>query len=126
MKLNNKGWGTMEMLLLSGGLLLALIISIYFIANLYGSFSGTVGNKSYMDLEIELEKAAREYIKSNRIEINGELKLDYKVLKAQNFIDNLQDIDGKDCDGYVKIYSDDNSTHYAGFISCNKYKTTNY
>jgi len=38
MKLNNKGWGTTEMFLLSGGLLIALLVAVFFISQLYGSF----------------------------------------------------------------------------------------
>ncbi len=37
-KLNNKGWGLAEMLILSGSLLLALLVAIYFIYQLYNSF----------------------------------------------------------------------------------------
>ena len=47
---NKNGWGTMEMVLLSGGLLLALFIAIFFIVRLYGSFESAVGNKQYIDL----------------------------------------------------------------------------
>ena len=126
MKLNNKGWGTMEMLLLSGGLLLTLIVAIYFIGTLYGSFSGTVGNKQYMDLETKLEDAAKEYISSNNFEINGEVTINYKTLKNYGYIDALKDINGNDCDGYVKISSISNTDHYAGYIHCDNYKTANY
>ena len=126
MKLNNKGWGTMEMLLLSGGLLIALIIAIYFIGTLYGSFSGSVGNKQYMDLETKLESAAKEYIDSNKYEINGEFTINYKTLKNYRYIDDLKDIDGNDCDGYVKISNINNTIQYSGYIDCKNYKTTNY
>ncbi len=36
-KLNNRGWGLVEMLLLSGALLIALLVAIYFIYKLYSS-----------------------------------------------------------------------------------------
>lgn len=126
MKLNNNGWGTIQMLLLSGGLLVALIVAIYFIGSLYGSFSGAVGNKQYMDLETKLEEAAKEYVDSNSFEINGEFTISYTTLKSYNFIDDLKDIDGNDCNGYVKISNIDNINHYTGFISCKNYITTNY
>ena len=126
MKLDNKGWGTMEMLLLSGGLLVTLIVAIYFIGTLYGSFSGTLGNKQYMDLETKLESAAKKYINSHNFEITGEFTINYKTLKNYGYIDELKDIDGNDCDGYVKISNIDNINLYAGFIHCNNYKTTNY
>ena len=62
MKLNNKGWGTMEMLLLSGGLLIALLIAVFFISKLYGSFESSNINRQYVDLENKLEDAAKEYV----------------------------------------------------------------
>ncbi len=37
-KLNNGGWGLVEMLILSGILLLCLLVAIYFIYVLYNSF----------------------------------------------------------------------------------------
>ena len=36
MKLNKNGWGLVEMLVLSGILLLFLLIAVYFIHKLYG------------------------------------------------------------------------------------------
>ena len=36
-ELNNRGWGLVEMLLLSGALLIALLVAIYFIYKLYSS-----------------------------------------------------------------------------------------
>lgn len=37
-KLNNGGWGLVEMLILSGILLIALLVAVYFIYVLYNSF----------------------------------------------------------------------------------------
>ncbi len=37
-KLNNRGWGLVEMLLLCAALLVALLVAIYFIYVLYESF----------------------------------------------------------------------------------------
>ena len=48
MKLNNKGWGTVEMLLLSGGLLIALLVAIFFIYKLYSSL-----DNSYTNINVE-------------------------------------------------------------------------
>ena len=126
MKLNKNGWGTMEMFLLSGGILIALIVAIYFIAQLYGSFSGAVGNKQYVDLELSLENAAREYILDKNININGEYKISYETLKSNGYINKLEDINGNNCDGYVRINNIDNLNYYYGYISCDEYRTLNY
>lgn len=126
MKLNKNGWGTLEMLLLSGGLLIALIVSIFFISKLYGSFSGATGNRQYIDLENKLETAASNYINDNEIEINGEYKITLDTLQARGYIGDLKDIDGKDCYGYVKVNNIENINHYSGYITCNGYETINY
>lgn len=126
MKLNKKGWGTMEMLLLSGGLLLALIVAVFFISKLYGSLEGAVGNKQYIDLESKLEMAAKEYIIDNNMEINGEYKISYETLKANGYIKDLNDLNGNSCNGYVRITNVDNINHYGGYILCRDYQTLNY
>ena len=126
LKLNNNGWGTVQMFLLSGGLLIALLVAAFFIANLYGSFNGPLGNNGYLRLEEKLENAAKEYIKSKKIEITGELTINYSLLKDSGFVDGLRDINGNDCNGYVKITPDGNVDYYNGYISCKNYQTINY
>ena len=126
MKLNKNGWGTLEMLLLSGGLLIALIVAIFFISKLYGSFSGSIGNRQYIDLENRLEEAASDYVNENEIIINGEYKIALDKLQSEGFIDELTDINGDNCYGYVKVNNVDNINHYAGYITCKEYQTLNY
>ena len=116
----------MEMLLLSGGLLIALIVAIFFISKLYGSFEGSVGNRQYMDLEAKLADGAKEFIQTYDIEVNGEYKISYESLKSGNFVGDLKDIDGNSCNGYVKVTNIDNVNHYKGYILCNNYQTLNY
>lgn len=126
MKLDNRGWGTTEMFLLTGGLLIALLVAIFFISKLYGSFNSTISNQSYFDLETKLESAAKEYIIDNDIQIDGEFRVSYETLKENNKIDNLYDKDNKSCTGYVIITRIDNINNYQGYISCPKYISNNY
>lgn len=126
MNLNKNGWGTTEMLLLSGGLLIALIVSIYFISELYGSFDKAVGNRHYVDLETKLESAARDYIKDKNIEVNGEYNITVTSLIESNYIDDFKDPYNSDCDGYVKITNQNGIIYYSGYISCKNYQTNNY
>lgn len=126
MKLNNKGWGTMEMMLLVGGLLIALLVAIFFISKLYGSFNNTISNKNYFDLETKLESAAKEYILENDIQIDGEFRVSYETLKEHNNIDNLYDENNESCTGYVMINRIDNINNYKGYISCPNYISDNY
>ena len=126
LKLNNKGWGTMEMFLLTGGLLIALLVAVFFISKLYGSFDGTIGNKGYFDLETKLESAAKEYVIDNNIQIDGEQRISYETLKENNKIDNLYDENNKSCTGYVTVTRIDNVNYYKGYISCPNYVSNNY
>ena len=126
MKLNNKGWGTMEMILLVCGLLIALIVAIFFISKLYGSLNSTIGNKDYFELETKIESAAKEYVRDNNIQIDGERRISYETLKENNKIDNLYDQDNNSCTGYVTVTRIDNINYYKGYISCPGYITDNY
>ncbi len=126
MKLNNRGWGTKEMILLSGGLFLALIVAIYFIVKLFGSFDSAVLNRQYADLEIKIEEAARNYIVNNNINVNGEYRISLDTLKNNNYITDFKDNNGSNCSGYVKVTKVDGINQYAGYISCFNYQTRNY
>lgn len=126
MKLNKNGWGTIEMFLLSGGLLIALLIAIFFISKLYGSMENTIGNKQYANLENKIELAAKEYILDKEVVISGEYKLTLNTLKNNNYIVDFNDNSKNPCNGYVLITNIDNINHYKGYILCNDYQTKNY
>ena len=126
---NNKGWGTLEMILLCIGLLIALIISIYFISVLYKSFGiETKTNKQYEDLEVKLSDAAKRYIGVTNLRVpdGTTSKLTYEVLKEKGYIAELKDSNGKDCTGYVIIQNVDTINHFTSFIKCKNYTSNNY
>ena len=124
MKLNNKGWGTLEMFLLSGGLLIALLVSVYFISQLYGSFDNAVGYRQYEDMEARLASAAKQYVIENNIANNDTLTINYDTLEALGYIDSLKDNEGYPCTGYVVISKIDFTNSYKAYIVCRNYKTT--
>jgi len=126
LKLNKKGWGTMEMLILSGCLLVALIVAIYFISQLYGNLELSVSNNEYVDLENRIEMAAKEFVDNNNIEVEGQYKLNLSTLKNSGFINKLEDSNGYSCNGYVIVTNIDNINHYKGYVLCNDYQTNNY
>ncbi len=126
MKLNNKGWGTLEMFLLSGGLLIALFVSVYFISKLYGSFESSIGNRQYFELQAKLETAAKNYVETEKININGETKISLTTLINRGYISNFIDSDGNICAGYVIVSNVDSINQYNGFISCPYYQSLNY
>ena len=126
MKLNNKGWGTTEMLLLSGGLLIALLVAVFFISKLYGSFESSNLNRQYVDLENKLEEAAKEYVRKENISVQNDLRISATTLKDKNYLDGLSDNEGNNCSGYVSVMNSNGIKYYSAFISCPKYETINY
>lgn len=116
----------MEMILLSAGLFVALLVAIFFISKLYGSMGNSLGNKQYVDLENKIEVSAKKYIDENEISISGEYKLSLNTLKSNNYITDFKDSKGNSCNGYVIITNVDNVNHYKGYILCNDYQTNNY
>lgn len=126
MKLNNRGWGTMQMFLLSGGLLLALLVAVFFIAKFYGSFDAAVRNQQYSNLEAKLGSAAKEYIYTYNIEVTDSLRIDLNTLQSRGYIDNLKDKNGGICGGYVIVTKVDLTTEYKPYITCPNYQTNNY
>ena len=122
MKINNKGWGTAE---ISLALLLALIVAIYFISKLYGSFALSKSNKIYMDLEDKLASSARNFIKDSNIEINDRYQVSYAFLKQNGYINDLKDANNEECNGYVLINKLSNRPYYKSYITCQNYSTEN-
>ncbi len=125
MKLNNKGWGTMEMLILSGCLLVALLVAIFFISRLYASFGKNMTN-NYLNLETKLVDAGKKYVKDNKIEIDDTFKISSEILILDGYINDLKDNNNELCTGYVKINNINNHLDYQGYIKCNNYQTNNY
>lgn len=126
MKLNNKGWGTIEMLILSLGLFIALLIAIFFISRLYGSFGNAIGNRVYIDLENKLEESAKKYIETEEILVNGDYKITLYTLKTNGYIEELKDKNNESCNGYVMVSNLNGNVYYNGYILCNNYQTKNY
>lgn len=126
MKLNRNGWGTLEMIIISVILLLALIVSIFFISNLYGSFDNSHSNKIYNDLETKLADAGRKYVHNNNIEIEDNYRISYELLKENGYIGELLDSEKNACNGYALITRLNNKNYYHGYVSCNNYTSKNY
>ena len=124
MKLNNKGWGTLEMFLLSGGLFIALLVAVYFISKLYGSFDNAIAYKQYEDMEARLASAAKQYVIDNDIINSDTLTIYYDTLEVLGYIDSLNDNEGHPCTGYVVINKVDLANSYKSYIVCRNYKTT--
>lgn len=123
MRLNNRGWGTMQMFLLSLGLLIALIVAIFFISQLYGSLDNSKKNSHYFSMENDLVNAAQRYISNNNIEIIDEMNVSYYTLKENGYISNFVDENGNECNGYVRVYKLNLIPQYKSYITCSNYRT---
>ena len=110
--MKKNGWGTLQMLLLSGGLLLALLIAVFFISKLYGSYEGSKSNKEYADL---FEGFVILFI-----------VLDLDALQNSGLVNDFKDDLGNSCDGYVIVIKNDIAYDYEGRIKCPNYTTLNY
>ena len=125
-KINNNGWGTLEMCLISAALLIALLVSIFFISKLYGSFNNALSKDVYYDLEDNLEKVAQKYIDENNITILEEVIITNELLNNNGYHSILVDSTGQKCDGYVKVSITNDIKTYKGYISCANYRTDGY
>ena len=114
--LNNKGWGTKEMIILSCGLLLVLLFVAISIYRLY--HSGAIVAPQYAILEKTLENESKNYAASN----GKKPVITLKQLQESGFIDLFTDINDKPCDGYVLV----SDNKYIPYISCQYYRTNGY
>ena len=114
--LNNRGWGTIEMLVLSGALLLVLLFVAISIYNLYHTQFPT--SHQYNNLEETIRDEAKKYVKDN----GSQSVITLKELKQGGYITNFTDSDSMSCDGYVLI----SFGGYAPYISCSNYETPGF
>jgi len=130
MKLNNKGWGIREMLVLSAVLIFFFGVAIYFIYLLYSSLdldlkddSDYVDVLQYVALEDNLEEAALEYLEDLNQVFDADVVIFLKDLVAADYISGINDPNtGNACDGYVEV----NENIIYPYIKCDKYITNGY
>ena len=125
MKLNKNGWSTTELLVLSGGLLIALLVAVFFIYRLYDALGKDVRN-NYRELEENLAIAGEKYVEENYINVDDTFKVSAEILRLDGYITDLKDQNGNLCTGYVRANNVNNNITYKGYIRCNDYETTNY
>lgn len=116
MKLDNHGWGTKEMILISCALLLGLAFVAFSIYRLYNSVE-TIAPQ-YGILERTIKSDAVKYTKSN----GKKSVITLKELKNSGYIEVFTDINDNPCDGYVLIRDNE----YLPYISCEYYRTKGY
>ena len=118
MKLNNRGWGLTQMIIMSTILFFLLFVVSYYIYVFYNKLDERDGSQ-YFALESKLKSAAVLYSK-NISSPSGRVSL--YTLKSLGYIDTFNDEDGRVCNGYV-IYNDD---RFDSYIRCNNFVSSNY
>lgn len=114
--LDNRGWGTKEMILLSCGLLIILLFVAISIYKFYHAVEPVAPQYGLLERTIKAE--AEEYASFN----GKKSVITLKELKAADYITIFTDINDNPCDGYVLL--EDNE--YTPYISCEYYRTNGY
>ncbi|MCM1053361.1 MAG: hypothetical protein NC483_05255 [Ruminococcus sp.] len=131
MKLNNRGWGLNEMLLLSGVLVIFLLIAFYYIFHLFDNFKSEMNINSddyYIELEEKLENQALIYLNDYYDDYltSDNIIVTRSILKSYNLDIDLEDKSGRDCNGYVIANKSHGIINKKAYIKCNKYETEGY
>lgn len=147
MKLDNRGWGLKEMLILSSIILFFLLIA----AIVAGSFAKELKDSKpvpeveestpverpeetpvdydyYYLLEKDLETATENYINDLGTNLdNGSVNIYLNNLIDNGYITTMVDKStGNYCNGYGKAYKKENAVIIKGYIKCDEYKTEGY
>lgn len=117
MKLNKKGWGYTEFLIISAILLILLLIASYYIYSLYNALNGSSVN-IYDNLETKLVTAAMEY----DMDYDFNDIITSKKLINKKYLDGMYDNNGDSCTGYVKK----EKKNLKAYIDCKYYQTSGY
>lgn len=139
MKLDNKGWGLNTLLTCVAIILIALIVSGYYIFKLYNSLGKEITidddvtnqiiediTPYYLDKLTEMDKATLNYVQDNNItvDINQELLIRLDTLVSYNYITEIKDKKTNNiCKGYTLIDYNQNTKSY---ISCDNYTSKGY
>ncbi len=128
---NKNGWGMTEMLMLLSILAFFFLVAIILIVKFYSavdidlSNTNEISEKSYYELEKELEYAANRYLDNKYENISDLNSITITIEKLKN-MGYLENIDFKGCKGYV-ISSIINGDFISdSYISCDGYKTIGF
>jgi len=121
MRLNNRGWGFRQMIVISALLLITLLFVAYYIFSLYNSLDIDSGGH-YATLELKIENAAIKYAKDRNYDLSNKYRITLSQLKKGNYITTFADKENKECDGYVVI----DDYNFTSFIKCENFTSKGY
>ncbi len=124
MHLNNKGWGTGQMIAMTCFLLILLAVTWYYINSLFGGAltknAVSVKTEYYETVKSSLKKSAQNYYNDNGY--TGSAIFTYTMLKDKGYISNIRDFLDLSCTGYVVV----NNGTFSPYIRCNNYTSDGY
>ena len=153
MKLNNKGFGTKEMIIYSCVIIFFLLLADFLIKDFYRSMDNNnskntsstsvveTNNNSnnneikrtesvsvyYSNQEKKLRDAAISYAIKNKLDAYDGFIVAIGVLIDNNYIEIIRDYyDDSTCNAYAKIMNNGDSYDADAYISCNSYTTEGY
>lgn len=131
MKLNNRGWGLREMLVLSAILIFFFCVAIYFIYLFYSSFSNSFNNEEkeidmtiYETYEQILYDAGENYLEN--IDDFKDSIINMSTLINEGYMKEIYDPETEnECNGYIKVLDVENK-EMDEYIKCDNYETVGY
>lgn len=135
MKLDNRGWGLSEMLILMAVLILFLLISVFLSHQLSGKsnniFLEPLVKTTYTDVEENVKNAALSYFKdyydsqidTGTITVTTINLLKYNHLQEKDLTPSSEK---EACLGYALIHRENEGLEVQPFIGCKNYETTGY
>jgi len=137
MKLDNRGWGAKDVMMIICVMAVAVIVTMFiYNRNFKTLFEGETEKDSlptetynYEKMENDIETAAKEYYSQNfDTEKVGEIPL--MTITSNTLIDKkyLSDFKANNhvCTGYVHIKNDEGKISYEQYVKCGDYKTKGY
>ena len=132
MKLNNRGWGLIEMVALVGILFFFFLLSILLIRTFYANIDknknevyieNNTSDKyvyNYTQIENNLKNAADNYMKDKYISLDD---VGFVTISMNKLIDfgYYSNVSHEDCKGYVISQIIDGEVNSKPYISCNNY-----
>ena len=136
MKLNNRGWGLNQMLILCAILIFFLMVAVFFIVQLSESLGDVfqdsiMGQVSYTVVEENIEKATKDYmdkyyeyeIGTGTITVTVDNLLKYEMIKSINLKPSEEE---DSCTGYSLVEKKNSTLVVEAYIKCSNYETNGY
>ena len=142
-KLNDKGFGTKDMIIYSCVIIFFLLLAYLLILSFYKNKDRVDANDLkenqvvdtktgafyiyYTQQENNLKVAALKYARDNKLDASTSVRLELSLLKENGYIDDIRDSeDNTICLAHVYIKNSADDYDVEPYLKCNSYTTDNY